>query len=1165
MFKSDLSDFIKGLRASKRNEDQYISSSIKKIQKEITSKDIDSKSNALSKLTYLQMLGYDMGWASFNAVEVMASDNYYQKRIGYLAAIQSFYEETDVLMLTTNLFRKDLASPDHLKVSLALEGLGEVLSPELCVDLLDSVIDVTNHRLAIIRKKAILVLHKILIKTPENSQFIIPILKEKLTDQDPIQYLGLVTITKLQENYPILAMAHFDSVLKILDDEDLSIRLRALNFIKGAILKSKSPRFLANQDNLVEIVEKLLYQLENSATIIFLENSLSKAEPIDYESSLYINESNSEDQKGDITVGVSDDQSYRRAVVQTIAYICRFKNYLHVSRFDWYISSLIRLTLSAKTNSIDELLAECILDVITRVKNIRKQGVTAMFSLIVYVPTNMDSNDFGYKSILNSGTPLFSVFTTAAYIIGEYGNEYIQSHQLLSALYSLLGYITDTTLDDSLLIGSLCFSMTKILITLFNKFVEKLDGFSLDTIDSEVINELKKITSEIEIKSKRLISSSIFGNDVFYCKELGIFMWAFEILKNKLSTFCELAVSSPRSNIDNPTIFIDNKSANSNIKNVPSFTVDQLELVHSPDQSIWDDQSGFDNQKSPQITLSSKSSIVQEKAVIQSEIDKINDLTLKEAIEMLKSSVSIFELNPMSKEAQKKIPVPEDLIHILAFEKNINYLPNPVHELSELFNPEPVKEQFQYIDSSSKSKKSGHRSNRHSNKGRNRNKDDDIYYIDDGKNIRKKDSLESIEIQDLHLSSVDNIPVVSLDIEGLDTVNSDPLQNKKLNKTSKRHGSANSASKPFSPNQIITPIDFCVLDDEVPVESKNTSCTPELQRKISFFNTNPKSISSENGAFGIKNIYPKISNTLIKNSDFATSGEISDPEYSVCFEVPIFYNQLFEPVENFHQQTVDCFPNLLDYPKPDSEIVSKEFKSSIVIDYPIGDDVKSILHDCDQLLMKLCLATGMYSYEVSKLDQVDILSKTKNKQVSVFKKDAKKALSIELLENMCKFEPEINQTSVFLYNANMIGFLLSNFNKLKGVSDMIQSFRNQKTPKEASLVEKIETAEHGDKELQTETLEKPKLEESRNNKQDELYIKPVGINVFCSVKMFLVKYKDLNPTADPKPVAIDNGNLSIKSLIKQVKGKSFIRAKLDVISNIDCLRTSISNSISNIL
>lgn len=52
------------------------------------------------------MLGYDMSWASFNVVEVMSSSKSHLKSVGYLAATQSFNEDTDVLMLTTNLLKK---------------------------------------------------------------------------------------------------------------------------------------------------------------------------------------------------------------------------------------------------------------------------------------------------------------------------------------------------------------------------------------------------------------------------------------------------------------------------------------------------------------------------------------------------------------------------------------------------------------------------------------------------------------------------------------------------------------------------------------------------------------------------------------------------------------------------------------------------------------------------------------------------------------------------------------------------------------------------------------------------------------------------------------------------------------------------------------------------
>ena len=66
----------------------------------------DRKTTALLKLIYLEMFGYDMSWASFYALEVMSSTKFLQKRVGYLAAVQSFRQDTEVLMLATNLLKK---------------------------------------------------------------------------------------------------------------------------------------------------------------------------------------------------------------------------------------------------------------------------------------------------------------------------------------------------------------------------------------------------------------------------------------------------------------------------------------------------------------------------------------------------------------------------------------------------------------------------------------------------------------------------------------------------------------------------------------------------------------------------------------------------------------------------------------------------------------------------------------------------------------------------------------------------------------------------------------------------------------------------------------------------------------------------------------------------
>ena len=40
------------------------------------------------KLTYLQMLGYNVSWASFAIIEVMSQQRFAHKRIGYQAANQ---------------------------------------------------------------------------------------------------------------------------------------------------------------------------------------------------------------------------------------------------------------------------------------------------------------------------------------------------------------------------------------------------------------------------------------------------------------------------------------------------------------------------------------------------------------------------------------------------------------------------------------------------------------------------------------------------------------------------------------------------------------------------------------------------------------------------------------------------------------------------------------------------------------------------------------------------------------------------------------------------------------------------------------------------------------------------------------------------------------------
>uniref|UniRef100_A0A3B4H767 AP-3 complex subunit delta-1 n=1 Tax=Pundamilia nyererei TaxID=303518 RepID=A0A3B4H767_9CICH len=202
MFDKNLQDLVRGIRNHKEDEAKYISTCIDEIKQELKQDNIAVKANAVCKLTYLQMLGYDVSWAAFNIVEVMSSSKFTYKRIGYLAASQCFHENTDVIMLTTNQIRKDLSSPNQYDTGVALTGLSCFVTPDLARDLANDIMTLMSHTKPYIRKKAVLIMYKVFLKYPESLRPAFPRLKEKLEDPDPVQSAAVNVICELARRNP---------------------------------------------------------------------------------------------------------------------------------------------------------------------------------------------------------------------------------------------------------------------------------------------------------------------------------------------------------------------------------------------------------------------------------------------------------------------------------------------------------------------------------------------------------------------------------------------------------------------------------------------------------------------------------------------------------------------------------------------------------------------------------------------------------------------------------------------------------------------------------------------------------------------------------------------------------------------------------------------------
>jgi AP-3 complex subunit delta-1 len=220
MFEKSLTDVVRGIRASKRDTALYISQCIAEIKTEISSSDMYVKANALQKLTFLQMMGFEMSWASFATIEVMSSPRFAHKRIGYLAACQCFTQETDVILLTTNLLKKELRGAigagmhGVYEAGLAVNCISNIITEDLARDLLPELTNLTSHPQPYLRKKAILCLFKLFVKYPQGLRLTFARLQQCLDDADPsVVSCAVNVVTELSDknpkNYLHLAPAFF--------------------------------------------------------------------------------------------------------------------------------------------------------------------------------------------------------------------------------------------------------------------------------------------------------------------------------------------------------------------------------------------------------------------------------------------------------------------------------------------------------------------------------------------------------------------------------------------------------------------------------------------------------------------------------------------------------------------------------------------------------------------------------------------------------------------------------------------------------------------------------------------------------------------------------------------------------------------------------------------
>lgn len=487
MFDKNLTDLVRGIRNNKENEAKYISQCIDEIKEELRQENMAVKANAVAKLAYLQMLGYDISWAAFNIIEVMSSTKFTYKRIGYLAASQSFYEGTDVLMLTTNMIRKDLNSQGMYDSGTAMSGLACFVTPDLARDLANDVMTLLTSTKPYLRKKAVLLMYKIFLRFPDALRPAFPRLKEKLEDPDPgVQSASVNVICELARKNPKNYLSLAPVFFKLMTSSTNNWMLIKIIKLFGALTPLEprlGKKLIEPLTNLIHSTSamSLLYECINtviagmpnhSASIqlcvqklrILIEDTdqnlkylgllamskILKTHPksVQAHKDLVLQCLDDKDESIrlralDLLYGMvskknlmeivkklmvhmdrAEGSTYRDELLSKIVDICSQNNYQYITNFEWYVSVLVELTRIEGTKH-GLMIASQMLDVAVRVQAVRAFSVSQMAVLL----------DNTHLLVGNGQrNSICEVLYAAAWICGEYSDLLEDPRSSLEAL-----------------------------------------------------------------------------------------------------------------------------------------------------------------------------------------------------------------------------------------------------------------------------------------------------------------------------------------------------------------------------------------------------------------------------------------------------------------------------------------------------------------------------------------------------------------------------------------------------------------------------------------------------------------------------------------------------------------------------------------------------------
>ena len=106
------------------------------------------------------MLGHSVSFSHISAINLTHNKNLVLKRIGYLLCSLFLNRKSELTIMLISTIQKDLVSTNIHEIVICLTSLDTIMNQDISDAIRDSVIKLIDHNTDLVRKKAILVLQK---------------------------------------------------------------------------------------------------------------------------------------------------------------------------------------------------------------------------------------------------------------------------------------------------------------------------------------------------------------------------------------------------------------------------------------------------------------------------------------------------------------------------------------------------------------------------------------------------------------------------------------------------------------------------------------------------------------------------------------------------------------------------------------------------------------------------------------------------------------------------------------------------------------------------------------------------------------------------------------------------------------------------------------------